>query len=409
MSGLDGMRVTVVGAGAVGAACAYELQAAGAQVTVIERGSGWAWACSYGNAGLIVPSHAGPLAARQDLPSAVRWLLRPDSPFSVRPRAAIVPWLARLAQSTLPGPARRCQDVVRSLAVESLEMFKDYAATGIEFDLRHDGMLQVYETERAFEHGCEEAAAGAVAGLPGEVLDAAAARAAEPALRGVAGAVRYPSEAQCEPQRFVEAVGEAALAKGAVLHDRTDVLSLRDARVLTTHGPVEADAIVVAAGAWTPQLVRELGPRLPVEAGKGYAIDLERTPQAPRTPLILHEARVAVTPFADRVRLAGTLQLAGLDLSVDRRRVEAIWAAAQRQLTPESIGGERREVWRGLRPCAPDGLPIVGRLPRRPEVIVATGHAQLGLTLAPVTGRIVAELLRGETRADARTLSPSRF
>ena len=269
-------------------------------------------------------------------------------------------------------------------------------------------MLQVYETERAFEHGREEAAAAHAAGLPADVLDASAARASEPALRGVAGAVRFPREAQCEPQRFVEAVGAAAIAAGATFLPRTDVLSLRDGKVETTHGHIDADAIVVAAGAWTPGLVRELGPRLPVEAGKGYAIDCERTEALPRTPLILHEARVAVTPFGDRLRLAGTLQLAGMDLSVDRRRVEAIWAAAQRLLKPEALGA-RREVWRGLRPCAPDGLPIIGRLPRRPDVIVATGHAQLGLTLAPVTGRLVTELLTGERREQVAALSPSRF
>ena len=408
MSGLDGGRIVIVGAGAVGAACAYELARAGASVTVLERGSGWAWACSYGNAGLIVPSHAGPLAARQDLPSAARWLLRPDSPLSVRPRPAVVPWLARLVHSTLPAPARHCTEIVRSLAVESLEMFREYAAGGLDFDLRHDGMLQVYETERAFEHGREEAEASVAAGVPAEVLEPAQARAAEPSLRGVAGAVRYPAEAQCEPQRFVEAVGAAAVAAGADFRPRTDVLSLRDGRVETTHGRVEADAIVVAAGAWTPALVRELGPRLPVEAGKGYAIDMQRGPGIPRTPLILHESRVAVTPFADRLRLAGTLQLAGLDLSVDRRRVEAIEAAAQRLLVPEAFG-ERIEVWRGLRPCAPDGLPIIGRLPRRPDVLVATGHAQLGLTLAPVTGRLVTELLSGERRPELAALSPTRF
>jgi D-amino-acid dehydrogenase len=155
--------------------------------------------------------------------------------------------------------------------------------------------------------------------------------------------------------------------------------------------------------------VRDLGPRLPVEAGKGYALDLERTPSTPGSPLILHESRVAVTPFEDRLRLAGTLQLSGLDMSVDKRRVEAIWAAAQRQIAPDALG-ERREVWRGLRPCAPDGLPIVGRHAKRPDVIVATGHAQLGLTLAPVTGRLVTELLSGDAeRPELAVLSPARF
>jgi D-amino-acid dehydrogenase len=176
----------------------------------------------------------------------------------------------------------------------------------------------------------------------------------------------------------------------------------------TTVGPVGAGTVVVAAGAWTPGVVRELGIFVPVEGGKGYHVDFEAEDGDPKVPVFLQEARVIATPLPGRLRIAGTLELSGLDLGVDRVRLEAILRASHRVLR---LRGHRViEIWRGLRPCAPDGLPIIGRPPGHDTVVLATGHAMMGLTLAPVTGRLVAEIVSGETPShDVTALRPDRF
>jgi D-amino-acid dehydrogenase len=189
-------------------------------------------------------------------------------------------------------------------------------------------------------------------------------------------------------------------------------LHCRNGRVeglATTAGDMSAEEVVLAAGAWTPVLARQVGVFVPVEAGKGYHVDLEAGEADPDLPVWFPESRVIVTPLPGRLRLAGTLELAGLDLRVDRRRVEAVARAGREGLA--GLAGRRTvEVWRGLRPCSPDGLPIVGRADEVENLVLATGHGMMGLTLAPVTGRLVAEIVAGtEPSHDLAPLRPGRF
>ena len=304
--------------------------------------------------------------------------------------------------------------VIRSLSLKSLDLHAALAGEGIDTGFSRRGVLNVYESEAGFAAGRREAELHAGAGLRSESVDAKRAKELEPALVGsLAGAVFYPDEAHCDPERFVRAIGEAAVEAGAKIRLGVDVLGLRrdgsHAMALdTTAGPVRAATVVVAAGAWAPELVRELELFVPIEGGKGYHVDLEAGDGDPETPVFLQEARVIATPLPGRLRIAGTLELSGLDLSVDRLRLEAVLRASNRVL---GLRGRRVvEIWRGLRPCAPDGLPIVGR-PRGLEgVVLATGHAMMGLTLAPITGRLVAEIVAGERPShDVSALRPDRF
>lgn len=406
--------VLVVGGGAIGVTSALELARRGARVTLLERGSQLAAGCSAGNAGLICPSHAYPLAGPAALRSGVRWMLRRDSPLYVRPRPTILPWLARFAAASTPARADAGMRLIRSLGLASLELHAELAAAGIDTGFTRRGVLNVFETEAGFATGRHEAELHAGAGLRSECVDPDMARAIEPALVGsLAGAVLYSDEAHCDPERFVSAVGEAAAEAGAKIRLGVEVLSLRRdgprATVVdTTVGPVGAGTVVVAAGAWTPAVVRELGIFVPVEGGKGYHVDLEAENGDPELPVFLQEARVIATPLPGRLRIAGTLELSGLDLGVDRVRLEAILRASRRVLRVE--GRRVVGIWRGLRPCAPDGLPIVGRPPGHDTVVLATGHAMMGLTLAPVTGQLVAETVAGEKPShDVSALRPERF
>lgn len=407
--------VVVVGGGAIGVSVAFELARRGRRPLLLERGDRLAAGCSAGSAGLICPSHSTPLATPAALRQGLRWALKSDSPLRIRPRPALLPWLAAFARASTSARAAAATDLVRELSLTSLDQHAALAEEGLDTGFERRGILNVYETEAAYAAGRGEAAHSGQAGHSARVLTADEARALEPALsEAIVGAVLYPEEAHCDPLRFVEAVGRAAAGAGAEIRTGVEVLGLRRrggrvAALDTTAGEIRPGSVVLAAGAWTPALARDLDVPAPVEAGKGYHVDLEAQPGDPRIPVFMQESRVIATPLEGRLRLAGTLELCGLDLSVDRRRVDAIVAAARRNLAGS---GSRKvvEVWRGLRPCAPDGLPILGHAPGLDNVVLATGHAMMGLTLAPVTGRLVAELLAGKRPShDLALLRPDRF
>lgn len=407
--------VLIVGGGAIGVASAYELARAGASVTLLEAAPDVASGCSAGSAGLLCPSHSAPLATPAALRQGIGWALRRDSPLHVRPHPSLLPWLARFALAATPQRARAGTDVIRSLSVTSLDLHVGLAEAGLDTGLERRGTLNVYETEEGLAAGTAEAAHGRRAGLRADVLDPAAALELEPALnRSVAGAVYYPDEAHLDSRRFVTALAQAAVEAGATIETGVEVLGLRRSgrrvdRALTTRGERPAGIVVVAAGAWTPTLTRQIGLFVPIEGGKGYHVEVDARQGGPRLPAFFQESRVIATPLGDRVRLAGTLELAGLDLSVDQVRVRALVRAAARNLA--SFGAPVvRSVWRGLRPCAPDGLPIVGRPAAFENLVLATGHAMMGITLAPVTGRLVTDLVLGrDPSPEAAALSPDRF
>jgi D-amino-acid dehydrogenase len=404
----------VIGGGAVGTAIAYELARKGAEVTLVERGPDLCAECSYGNAGLICPSHAAPLPSPLALRQGIRWALKRDSPLYLKPRPAVAPWLIRFLAACTEGRARRGTELIRSLSLRSLELHAELAEE-LDTGLERRGVLNAYETETGFDRGQKEVAASREAGMRVESLPIAEARQLEPSLApSLAGAIYYPDEAHCEPNRFVHALGEGAAALGVRIRTDVEVIGFRRGNgrvtsVETTAGEEPVGEVVIAAGSWTKELAAALGLFVPIEGGKGYHVEIDPPVDGPEIPVFMQESRVIATPLPDRVRLAGTLELAGLDMSIDHVRVAAIVRAAERNVP--SLGARRvRAVWRGLRPCAPDGLPIVGRPEKYENVVLATGHAMMGITLAPITGRLVAELIAGEEPAvDPAPLSPNRF
>lgn len=406
-------EVVVVGAGAIGAATALELAKRGHEVLVLERGSGWAAECSWGNAGLVCPSHAGPFATRADLGNAARWMTRPDSPLGIAPEPALAGFLTRLLASTRPSVHRRVLAASRAMCLEALDGHRRLAeahGTG----LQQVGLLDTYETPERLRAASAAAAEHRSRGLRPEVLDATAVRELEPALgEQTVGGVLYPDEAHCDPVSFVEAVGRAALARGVRLESGTDVLSLTTGAtgctLETTSGTVRAGRVVVAAGTASGRLVAPLGTSVCLRGGKGYAVDLAADGRrVPVRPFMLQESRVAVTPLGDRLRLAGTMQFTAADTSIDRRRVAGIRGPAAR-LLPGWADATVVSVWSGLRPCTPDGLPLLGWVDEHERVALSSGHAMLGLTLAPLAAEQAADLVEGKPVAHAEHLRVDRF
>jgi len=403
--------VAIVGGGAVGVCAAWELAREGASVALLERGPELAWGCSSGNAGIVGPSHVVPLATPAAVRDGLRWMTRPDSPFYVRPSPGVLPWLGRFAAASAPGRVRRSREVLRGLAIRSAGIHAGLASAGLDTGYRRAGLLNVFARESAFAGARRDALADERHGIPHEVLSAQDLRAAAPRLTGdFAGAIRLPAEAHCDPHRFVTAIGHEARKLGVAIHTGVEVLELRQGAgriesLWTTEGEIAVGELVIATGVWTPRFSAQLGVELPIEAGKGYHVDVPSGDDDPELPIWLHEDRVVITPLDGRVRFAGTMELSGVNHDVSRRRVEAIGAAVGRVL-PRLASRPSAHIWRGLRPCTPDGLPVIGRPPAIENATLATGHGMWGLQLAPVTAELVGRVIAGDD--DAQEMEPLR-
>ncbi|MFQ5827640.1 MAG: NAD(P)/FAD-dependent oxidoreductase [Candidatus Methylomirabilia bacterium] len=407
----------VIGGGVIGVCSAYYLAQQGREVTVVDKGAICSGS-SYGNAGLIVPSHSVPLAAPAVLLKGLRWMLNPESPFYIKPRLDrdLISWLWKFRGACNERHVRRAMPLIHDLSRASLALYRELAAIeGLSFGYHQNGLLTVFRTERGLEEAREESHLLAEAGVAGKILDAGGARVMEPMLSpDVVGGLFFPDDAHLTPDRFVNGLAEIAEHMGVRFHPSTEVLGFsrrgrRITAVETTRGDFETDEVVLTAGSWSSEIASALALSLPIQPAKGYSVTHRRPRQSPAVPLLLAEARVAVTPMGETLRFAGTLELAGLDLTINRRRVDAIRRAAARYLTgTEDL--ETIEIWRGLRPCTPDGLPIIGRPAQLQNLILATGHATIGVSLGPITGKLVSQLAaHQEPMLNLGLLDPGRF
>ena len=414
-------HVVIVGGGVIGLCTAWFLAERGQRVTVLDRGpQDDQEGCSFGNAGLVVPSHFVPLAAPGSIRLALRWMLSPESPFWVRPRLdrELLAWGWKFYRASTAAHVERSAPLLRDLNVASLTAFEELAAASEnDFGLVQRGILLLCATEHGLEEEARTAEQAGRLGMPAEVLDARGAAALEPGLRlTVVGGVLYPKDAHLTPMRLMGSLAKKLAGAGVHLRWESEVLGWRvqGARieaVRTRDGEIAADEFVVCGGSWSPGLVRELGLRIPLQAGKGYSLTLPRPRQKPTRGLILVEGRVAVTPMGEALRFGGTMEIAGMGLDIRPSRVRGLVKSVVRYLadfTPEDFS--QIQPWCGLRPCSPDGLPYVGRFSRYLNLSAATGHAMMGVSLAPITGRLIAELLTGEAPSiPLEALSPDRY
>lgn len=409
--------VVIVGGGVIGVCSAYSLSQSGLNVLLVEK-SEIASGCSYGNGGLIVPSHAVPLASPGALGDGLRWMLDPQSPFYIQPRldTRLFSWLFRFVLASRTPVMLRSLPVLRDLLAASAALYKELAdRPGFEFGYKGNGSLWVCLSEERLEREKEELHLLERFDIPVQVLDREEVHDREPALLPrVAGGVFYPNDGHIDPFRFVRGLAEKVQEQGVDICTNTDVMGFetgrgRITRIRTTRGDIAAEQVVLAAGSWSPQVAKELHLRIPIEAAKGYSINLENPKLSPKLPLLLGEARVVVNPLEQGLRLAGTLEMAGLDLSISTRRVDAIRRSCEAYL-PGIAQAKAIEIWRGLRPCTPDGLPILGRSKEFHNLIIAAGHAMLGMSLGPISGKLVSQMVCHEkTDVDLSPLRLERF
>ena len=409
--------IAIVGGGVIGVCSAYYLASRGLDVILIEKGE-VASGCSSGNGGLIVPSHSIPLASPGALGDGLRWLLDPESPFYIRPRLSLdlLNWLLRFVSASREPVMLRSLPVLRDLLLSSAVLYEELAQTaGFEFGYEGRGALWVCLSPERLEREKKEIHLFERFNIPVRLMDRNEVHDLEPALYPqVIGGVYYPRDGHIDPARFVLGLAEKARQMGAEICANTEVMGFEMSNgvitcIRTTRGDLHAKQVVLAAGSWTPELARALKLKIPIQAAKGYSVTLENPNPSPKLPLLFGEARVVVNPLGDALRLAGTLEMAGMDLSFNTRRLDAIRKSSAAYL-PGLAEAKVIEIWRGLRPCTPDGLPVIGRSKTFGNLIVAAGHAMLGMSLGPITGKLVSQLVcEQKTDVDLTPLRMERF
>ena len=414
-------HVAVIGAGVIGLCAALYCAQRGFRVTVLERGGEERDACSYGNTGMVVPSHFIPLAAPGAVAQALKWMADPGSPFYVRPRASreLVEWGWKFWRASNAAHVRRAAPALRDLALASRACYEALAAEGNDFRFARSGALMLCKTQKSLDEEARIADQALGLGLRAEVLDAAAAAALDPGVRmDIAGAVHFPQDCNLVPDRLMAGLERRLAEREVQLRWNTETVGWhvdRSARIralaLNGREEIEADEFVLAAGSWSSALARSLGLGIPLQAGKGYSLTLPSPRHCPQRCAILTEARVAVSPMGGALRFGGTMEICGLDESIDPVRVRSIVDAVPRyypDFSAADFAGIR--PWRGLRPCSPDGLPYVGRTSRFANLTIATGHAMMGVSLGPITGKLVAQIVSGERpELDLTLFSPDRY
>lgn len=409
--------VLVLGAGAVGLACALYLLRAGRSVRVIDKGE-VGGGSSHGNCGTITPSHAPPLPAPGLVGQALRWMLQPDAPLYIRPRfdPALAGWLLQSLRRCNRHDweaTTRIRAALLNASRTELEALVDSAGIDCGFESR--GLLYVYRDRDRFERALVDLAALQQFGIESRAIDARTLERDEPALKpGVAGGVVFPGDAQLRPERYVAGLAHAVVAAGGVIEPHCEIRAIKRSAdriesVQTSTGLRRARHCVLALGAWSPLLARSLGLRLPMQPGKGYSITYERPSLVPTRPLVLKERAVCVTAWADGFRLGSTMEFSGYDATLNRVRLDALVRGAGEYLhQPE--GPRRIEEWYGWRPMCVDDVPLIGPAPGLDNLTLATGHGMLGITMSAATGRLVSELVTGaETMIDPTPYRPSRF
>ncbi len=410
--------VAIVGAGIIGVACALTLQRNGFRVTLIDQsepGSG----TSSGNSGCLSPGSIVPLAMPGLLRQVPTWLFDSSSPLTVRPRYALkaAPWLVRFVAASRPQAVQAQAAALHDLFATAIDAYAPLIDEAQAARLIHRrGQLVVYETKEGFAKDGEGWKLRQRHGVPFEILEGAELRQMVPDLApNLAVGVLVPGNAHCsDPQQLCQLLFKAFLRRsGAHLKRRVNSIVFRDGRpaaLQTDAGDIDFDTLVVAAGAWSHILARQLGLRVPLESQRGYHVMLPGSTISPAMPVVSGERKFIATAMEDGLRLGGTVEFSGLDSEPNWARARTILDHARHlfpALPPSSAKESEVRLWTGHRPCLPDSLPVIGPAPRHDNVHFAFGHGHLGLTGAAVTARALGALIAG--RPTDIDLSPFRI
>lgn len=395
----------IVGGGVIGAMCAWYLTEEGHQVTILDRDRFGA-ACSHGNCGYVSPSHVLPLTQPGMVRKALRSMLSSNSPFHVRPRLSLDlwSWLLKFARRCNERDMLEAADSIHRLLQSSRQLYlKLIEEQRLDCEWQPIGLLFVFHDEHEFhEYEPTNRLLEQKYGVAARPLDGAALSKFEPALvDGLGGAWFYDCDSHLRPDKLMSEMRRVLEQRNVQFVENCNVRGFRSesgravAVQTQQHGELRADQVVVACGALTPFLNDQLGCRIPIQPGKGYSLTMPRPTVCPTYPLIFEQHRVAITPMKSGYRIGSTMEFAGYDSRINPQRLQLLKDSARIYLR-EPYAEPIEETWFGWRPMTWDSKPYIDRAPRYENVWVAAGHNMLGLSMATVTGKLIAEMLTGQ-------------
>jgi D-amino-acid dehydrogenase len=413
-------KVLVIGAGIAGVFAAYYLNKAGMDVTVVDKESG-ADNCSYGNAGMIVPSHIIPLASPGTIKKGLRWMLKSESPFYIRPRlnTELIKWVWKFKNSSTQEHVSESSPVLRDMLLQSRELLirleKD---EDIHFDFQKKGLFMFCNTQKGLDSEAEVAESAKRLGIPAEILTPEQVEKREKNLDfNILGATYYPKDAHLHPEAIMDELKRLSKSRGVGFIYNTEISrfnsesgSIKSA--VSSDGLTwKADYFIICCGAWSARLAHSIGINMPLQAGKGYSITLKNPPQMPENCGIFSEAKVTMTPMNHTLRFGGTMEIVGLDRNINRKKLAGLKKSVCRFLPEFKMTDlDTDTVWTGLRPCSPDGMPYVGGVKKYNNMFVSTGHAMMGMSLAPASGTMIRDLIiNGHSDRTHPKIEPDRF
>ena len=412
-------HIGIIGGGIIGLSSAYYLYKSGHKVTIIDQGD-LKDGCSFGNAGMIVPSHFIPLASPGMISKGIRWMFSSTSPFYVRPRLSgdLIKWGYQFYKHSTKEHVERAIPALKEISLLSKAMYQQLAKElPFDFGYKERGLMMLYQNAETEKEEAETAHLANKIGIEAHVLSPTEVQKLEPDVKvNVRGGVYFPGDAHVTPQLLVAQLISYLKEKGVEFKTNTQVTdfvvegnSIKAVKV--DEGEISFDEVIIATGSWSGLLSAKLNLSIPMQAGKGYSFTLQDVTKNVCIPSIFLEARVAITPMGNTLRFGGTMEISGVDHTINMNRVKGIVDSIPKYYPEMKVAmPEMKNVWHGLRPCSPDGLPYIGRSKRLKNLVFATGHSMMGLSLGPGTGKLVSEIINLEkTSIEIGAFDPERF
>ena len=411
--------IVIIGGGAIGLSSAYYLNQKGFDVTILDSNDETLYdSCSWGSSGMIVPSHIVPLAAPGVVKQGLKWLLDPKSPFSIefKPSIEMISWLLKFRKAANKKHVKQAADLLRNLSMDSRSLYQDLNKN-INFEFETKGILMLCKSEKSLE---EEIAVSNMAqeiGMEAKNLNSDEISKIETGMKTeVEGGVYYPSDAHFNPGLYLSSMKKVLINSGVKIFHNTKVNKLNIDKDKITSVNTENDnwlakIIVLCAGSFSSNLIKQINLNMPLMSGKGYSISINNAQKKPSLPAILVEARIASTPMEYIWRLGGTMTVNNGSTKINNTKLNAMINNIKKYYPEYDVSWTKAlKPWVGLRPLSADGLPYIGSFKKFSNLIAATGHAMLGVSLAPVTGHLVSKIISNENSDyDMQLLSPDRF
>lgn len=413
------MKAIIVGGGIMGLFSAYYLQKEGFEVTILDKGD-FTDNCSSGNLGMIVPSHFLPLASPGIVAKGLKWLTDSKSPFYIKPSLSwdLMTWGINFTRHATKKHGEKSAPFIRDYHLLSNELYQELAENKEDFDFfyRHNGILMYYNTENGAEEEIATAKVAKDLGLDVDLLSKESVQELEPALQlDILGAAHYKCDGHLNPTLLNQQLRTYLKSKGVKLLAGTEVKDFEISnaqitKVVCEHQSFTTDVVILSPGSWMKAASKKLGLSIPMMPGKGYTFNEDNSPEM-NIPCLLSEARVAITPMGKTIRFGGTMEIGKIDGKINMNRVEGIVDSVNRYFPNIDLSMPKKDaIWFGYRPCSPDGLPYLGYTKKYKNLIVAAGHSMMGLSLAPATGKLVAQLASGKkTEINIDIFKPDRF